>query len=59
MTILNSAVYSFKDNVNVKVKQKTRPNFVPALESTKQCIQHRLCISVTVNVCTLYDLLQK
>lgn len=57
MTILNSAVYSFKDNV--KVKQKTRPNFVPALESTKQCIQHRLFISVTVNVCTLYDLLQK
>lgn len=57
MTILNSAVYSFKDNV--KVKQKTRPNFVPALESTKPCIQHRLCISVTVNVCTLYDLLQK
>lgn len=53
MTILNSAVYSFKDNVNVKVKQKTRPNFVPALESTKPCI------SVTVNVCTLYDLLQK
>lgn len=57
MTILNSAVYSFTDNMNVKVKQKTRPNFVPALESTKQCIQHRLCISVTVNVCTLYDLL--
>lgn len=59
MTILNSAVYSFRDNINVKVKQKTRLNFVPALESTKQCTKHRLCISVTVNVCTLYDLLQK